>query len=70
MAEILKTIEITENGIDYIVNEYANGTIEKYIKPMAKENVVIESELTPIQMQEQILLNTEYLVAMQEINLN
>lgn len=70
MAEILKAIEITENGIDYIVNEYANGTVEKYIKPIAKGNIVIESELTPIQMQEQILLNTEYLVAMQELSLN
>lgn len=70
MGEILKTIEITENGIDYIVNEYVNGTVEKYVKPIAKENIVIENEITPIQMQEKILLNTEYLVAMQELSLS
>ena len=31
--QIMKTEEIQENGVTYIVNTYDNGTIEKYIKP-------------------------------------
>lgn len=30
---IIKTEEIQENGVTYIVNTYDNGTVEKYIKP-------------------------------------
>lgn len=30
---LIKTEEITENGLTYIVNTYDNGTVEKYIKP-------------------------------------
>ncbi len=30
---IIKTEELIENGVTYIVNTYDNGTIEKYIKP-------------------------------------
>lgn len=29
---LVKTEEIQENGITYIVNTYDNGTVEKYIK--------------------------------------
>lgn len=31
--ELIKTEEITENDLNYIVNTYDNGTVEKYIKP-------------------------------------
>lgn len=31
--ELIKTEEITENEVIYIVNTYDNGTVEKYIKP-------------------------------------
>lgn len=31
--QIIKTEEIQENGVTYVVNTYDNGTIEKYIKP-------------------------------------
>ena len=31
--KIIKTEEIQENDVTYIVNTYYNGTIEKYIKP-------------------------------------
>ncbi len=30
---VIKTEEIQENGITYIVKTYDNGTVEKYIKP-------------------------------------
>ena len=30
---IIKTEELIENGVTYIVNTYDNGTVEKYIKP-------------------------------------
>lgn len=30
---IIKTEEIQENGMTYIVNTYDSGTVEKYIKP-------------------------------------
>ena len=30
---LIKTEEITENGITYIVNTYDNGTVEKFVKP-------------------------------------
>lgn len=31
--ELIKTEEIQENELTYIVNTYSNGTVEKYIKP-------------------------------------
>lgn len=31
--ELIKTEEITENGLTYIVNTYDNDTVEKYVKP-------------------------------------
>lgn len=31
--KIIKTEEVIENGLTYIVNTYSNGAIEKYIKP-------------------------------------
>lgn len=31
--ELIKTEEIQENELTYIVNTYNNGTVEKYIKP-------------------------------------
>lgn len=67
---IIKTYESKENGFIYIVNEYKNGTVEKYLKP---NNDILEpviEQLSQSDMQEQILLNTEYLVAMQELSLN
>lgn len=71
MIELLKTSEVTEDGIEYVINEYENGTIEKYVKAIPQAEIIEEvKELTLAQMQEQILLNTEYLVAMQELNLN
>lgn len=30
---LIKTEEITENGLTYIVNTYDNGTMEKFVKP-------------------------------------
>lgn len=31
--KIIKTDELQENGVAYIVNTYDNGAVEKYIKP-------------------------------------
>ena len=31
--ELIKTEEITESEVTYIVNTYDNGTVEKYSKP-------------------------------------
>lgn len=62
--------EIIENGITYIVNEYENGTIEKFVKavPVSVKPIEEQEQLSQTDIQEQILLNTEYLVAMQELN--
>lgn len=67
---IVKTYEIEQDSNIYIVNEYSNGTIEKYLKMDIefKENNK-NDDITEIEIQEQILLNTEYLVAMQELSM-
>lgn len=65
---MLNSYELEENGFIYIVNEYENGVIEKYLKPDENINENIEQQLSQYDMQEQILLNTEYLVAVQELN--
>ena len=62
MSNIVREYE--ENG--YLVREYENGTIVRLLQPNETE----ETERLPTleEIQDQILLNTEYLVCLAEIN--
>jgi len=44
MAIIISTETITENGLDYIVNTYSNGSVVKQIKSDPAE---VETDVNP-----------------------
>ena len=66
-----ESYEIIENDSTYIINTYENGAIEKILKveePIIKEEILKEREPRSSEVQAQILLNTEYLVALSQLN--
>lgn len=69
--KIIKTEEIVENGITYIVNTYDNGTIEQYIKQ--DENISQPNHVTLKSLQEKIVQleqqNTALMMGMVDVYL-
>ena len=72
MANLIKTEEITENGVDYIVETYDSGAIVRTLKqePLPDDYVAPEQPLTEEeQIKIETYLNSCFIADMMTLNM-